>query len=237
MIRELDDNISKYAQEKISDKDIVRLSTRIANKELKDIGKLNELANLPSKEAFVKRLENEIAIQKQKEKERAKQFENVLEEFQKQAQSFHLQSVSIEEKSKQFDEKINQVSSENIQKDLKIQELSKQLEKTKEDEKQRKIDVFIGKKIKSWRRISIIPFIICILILVSGLGYFLYQASWDSQKAMNDFLSWQDNLIFYLVLSLGVIGFSFSCKMLYDCHFSHSQIENFKKGLKIPDDL
>jgi hypothetical protein len=87
LIRELDDNIHKYAQEKIKDEDIIRLSTRIANKELKDLKNLNKLAELPSKEAFVKRLESEIEKQKKKEEERAKQFNNVLDEFQKHSKT------------------------------------------------------------------------------------------------------------------------------------------------------
>ena len=32
ILRELDDNIHKYAEEKISDEDIVRVATRITNK-------------------------------------------------------------------------------------------------------------------------------------------------------------------------------------------------------------
>jgi hypothetical protein len=63
IIRELDDNIHKYAKEDISDTDIIRVATRITNKQLKDIEELNLLAS-NDKEEFVKRLQEEANRQK-----------------------------------------------------------------------------------------------------------------------------------------------------------------------------
>jgi hypothetical protein len=235
LIRELDDNIHKYAQEKIKDEDIIRLSTRIANKELKDLKNLNKLAELPSKEAFVKRLESEIEKQKKKEEERAKQFNNVLDEFQKHSKTLDKQRKDIEKKSKVFDEKLNMMSSDSLSKDSKIAQLEKELEENKKKHFEGKKEVFIKNKISKWRQKSFIPFVIGLLMIIGGLIYFLYQASWNPTEALTLFTAWQNNIIVLFVIFIGGIIFAYSCKMIYDCYFSHSQIENFKKGINIPD--
>ncbi len=235
LIRELDNNIHKYAQEEINDEDIIRLSTRIANKELKDLSNLNKLAELPSKEAFVKRLETEIEKQKRKEEERAKQFNNVLEEFQKHSKSLEKQKGEIEQKSKDFDKKINKISSDNFDKQSHIQKLENELEQKDQKRYKEKSDEFVKKQILRWRLKSIIPFIVSLIFLVCGVLYFLSLAEWNTARALTAFIAWKNNIIILLIIFTGGVFFSYSCKMMYDCFFNHTQIQNFKKGIDIPD--
>lgn len=47
IIKELDDNIQKYRKDyNLTDKDVVNLSTRIANRQIKDVDSLNQLAKM-----------------------------------------------------------------------------------------------------------------------------------------------------------------------------------------------
>jgi formate hydrogenlyase subunit 3/multisubunit Na+/H+ antiporter MnhD subunit len=134
-----------------------------------------------------------------------------------------------------FDEKLNMMSSDSLSKDSKIAQLEKELEENKKKHFEGKKEVFIKNKISKWRQKSFIPFVIGLLMIIGGLIYFLYQASWNPTEALTLFTAWQNNIIVLFVIFIGGIIFAYSCKMIYDCYFSHSQIENFKKGINIPD--
>ena len=69
IIKELDDNIQKYKDASISDKDILRIATRITTHQLKNIEELNEIAESDSKQ-FVQKLKEEADKQKQEDDKR-----------------------------------------------------------------------------------------------------------------------------------------------------------------------
>lgn len=77
IIKELDDNIQKYKDASISDKDILRIATRITTHQLKNIEELNEIAESDSKQ-FVQKLKEEADKQKQEDDKRIARFEDVL---------------------------------------------------------------------------------------------------------------------------------------------------------------
>jgi len=118
-----------------------------------------------------------------------------------------------------------------------LKEKEEQIEKIKEKERVKKEKEFIRKKVKRWRFKSSMLFLICFIFFIAGILYFPYRAGWDMTKAKENFIAWQDNFLVFGILFLVAIIFAYSIKMFYECWFSHSQIENFKKGIEIPEDL
>lgn len=82
IIKELDDNIQKYKDASISDKDILRIATRITTHQLKNIEELNEIAESDSKQ-FVQKLKEEADKQKQEDDKRMARFEDVLKKLER----------------------------------------------------------------------------------------------------------------------------------------------------------
>lgn len=82
IIKELDDNIQKYKDASISDKDILRIATRITTHQLKNIEELNEIAESDSKQ-FVQRLKEEAGKQKKEDDKRIARFEDVLKKLER----------------------------------------------------------------------------------------------------------------------------------------------------------
>ncbi|MBF2024124.1 hypothetical protein H0I72_06760, partial [Flavobacterium psychrophilum] len=102
ILRELDDNIHKYAKEEISDTDIIRVATRITNKQLRDIENLNELAETDKVE-FVKRLEEEANKQKRLEELRIKKLEHIFKNISEKSDELEKTRKEFEEKAKEID--------------------------------------------------------------------------------------------------------------------------------------
>ena len=82
IIRELDENIRRYAKERLTSKDIINISSRIVNKQLKNLKQLNEIAETDSEE-FVKRLQSEAQKQAVIENARLQRFQDLFKSMQK----------------------------------------------------------------------------------------------------------------------------------------------------------
>src|SRR5690606_14327710 len=178
ILRELDDNIHKYAKEEISDTDIVRVATRITNKQLKDIEELNLLAE-KDKEQFVKRLEDEAAKQKRLEESRIKKLEKVFEEIALRTDELEKSKSTYEEKAKVFDSVIN----EKREADSKVKTLEEKLleEQNKSREIQR--NLWIKSELRKWRKKSWIEFSIPSILFLFALLYILYSSNWNLNRS------------------------------------------------------
>ena len=82
IIKVEEDNIQKYKDDSISDKDILRIATRITTHQLKNIEELNEIAESDSKQ-FVQKLKEEADKQKQEDDKRIARFEDVLKKLER----------------------------------------------------------------------------------------------------------------------------------------------------------
>ncbi len=123
IIRELDDNIHKYAAEEITDTDIVRIATRITNKQLLDIESLNRLSK-NNKVEFINRLKKEAEKQAEQEAERSKKMDKLIKELSDKGESFHKLKIEFEQKLKSLDQKESELKDQESSKDVKISELS-----------------------------------------------------------------------------------------------------------------
>jgi hypothetical protein len=230
IIRELDDNIHKYAKEDISDTDIIRVATRITNKQLKDIEELNLLAS-NDKEEFVKRLQEEANRQKKIDENRIQKLEKVFKNISKRTDELEKTKQEFQEKSKHIDAILKE-------KESKESELEDKL--LIEQNKNREIlrDNWYSKQLKKWRRKTWIEFFVFALIFIAGILYILFESNWNFTQAIDYFKELKANIIFSGLVSLILFIWNyFTIKTLYAKYRSHSNIQNFKNGLKIPENM
>lgn len=232
ILRELDDNIHKYAKENISDTDIIRVATRITNKQLKDIEELNSLAE-KDKAEFVKRLEEEANKQKKIEETRIKKLERVFKDISIRTDELEKTKKKFEVKSKEIDSIVQEkTNSEN-----KVNELETEFLKEKNKNREINRDKWIGKELTKWRRKSWIEFFISILVFGLGIVYILYHSNWNITQSVEYFKILNSNILISSLISIAMFIFSgMTLKTLFGKYRNHSNIQNYIKGLKIPED-
>ena len=245
IIRELDDNIQKYASDnEISDGDLVRIATRITTKQLTDIEKLNKLAK-ENKEQFIKRLNEEAKKQRELEEERIKKLDEILKRFSHENENLHKIKSDFEAKSKTFDEKISSINDEKTLKDKTIQDLNSELEKErllrKKDENKIRAELkegYVDECVVKWQKKTINELLIWAIVVIAGIVYFLWSSNWDLTQAIDLYSALQKNIIFSSIISIvGLVFSAITIKKWYDKNHNHSNIENYKKSLKIPNDF
>ncbi|MEC4052604.1 hypothetical protein VSP10_07340 [Myroides odoratimimus] len=203
VLKELDENIIKYGKEAISDSDIVRVATRITNKQLTDIECLNELAD-ENEEEFVRRLKEESKKQEAAEQKTAERITEFIQYAKKEVADVSKIKVAFKE----------------------IQDESKGLQNENSDLKKRLKDDCIRRKVLYWRLRNWLYCVIAFIFLFLLSLYYLRENNFDINKTY-EFV--KDNIIFTTLLGLFMWYFG---KKLYDIHCNHSNIENYKKSLK-----
>jgi len=232
ILRELDDNIHKYAKEEVSDTDIIRVATRITNKQLKDIEELNNLAE-KDKAQFVKRLEEEANKQKHLEETRIKKLERVFKDISLRTDELEKTKKEFEDKSKDIDTVINDKNKS----DSKVTDLESKLLIEKNKNREIKRDKWIQKQLIKWKEKSWIEFSVFILLFVLGIIYILYHSNWNYINAVEYFKNLNSNIIVSGLVSLTLFVFSgITLKTLLGKYRNHSNIQNYLKGLKIPEE-
>lgn len=232
ILRELDDNIHKYAKEVISDTDILRVATRITNKQLQDIEGLNSLAD-KDKIAFVKRLEEEADKQKRLEEIRIEKFKKVFKEISIQNEEL----LKIKEEFTTKNNNFKQIKSEEELLSAKIANLQNELLQEKNKNREILRTNWIDNQVSNWRKKSWIEFSIFIIVFLSSIAYILYQTNWDINNAVKYYKTLDTNVIFSgLTTIFGFIFMSVTLKTLYDKYRNHSNIQNYVKGLKTSKD-
>lgn len=112
IIKELDDNIQKYRQDQsITDNDVLRLSTRIANRQIEDVQSLNEIARR-DQAAFAARVKEEAGKQQAIEDERAQKWEALMQVFTESLETLK------ENREKQSQKHAERMSALDIREDL-----------------------------------------------------------------------------------------------------------------------
>ena len=232
ILRELDDNIHKYAKEEVSDTDIIRVATRITNKQLKDIEEFNNLAD-NNKAEFVKRLEEEANKQKRFEETRIKKLERVFKDISLRTDELEKTKKEFESKSKEIDSIVQDKNNSNS----KVTELQSELliEKNKNREIQR--DEWIRKQLTKWRRKSWVEFFLLVFLFGLGILYIFYHSKWAFAKAIEYIKILNSSIISSSLVSLALFIFSgITLKTLLGKYRNHSNIQNYIKGLKVPEE-
>lgn len=98
-------NIAKSI--KITDRDVVNLSTRIASRQIKDVQELNELAH-KDEAAFAARVKDESMRQEQIEVNRAQKFDNLFQMLQGEIKEIKDNQVKMQQK---YNERMHELES------------------------------------------------------------------------------------------------------------------------------
>lgn len=245
IIKELDDNIQKYSKDgAITDNDVIRIATRIATKQLTDIEYLNKLAK-QSKEAFVKRLNEEAKKQKEEEDQRIENMNKTLEAFNKSAADLKKLKEDLEKKALNLDEKVQRLEEEKSDKDAKIQTLQDELQagkfklnKLENEKRTTQREEFIQNKIKKWRRRSIYELVVFISILLGGILWMLWSNNWSLSQMISKYKDLSANIIVSTIISIfGIIFSSITLNTLFSKYRDYSNIEAYIRTIKIPEEL
>lgn len=175
IIRELDDNIQKYKNDSITDRDVLLLSTRLAEGQIKDIEKINSLAETDAI-AFNERIKEEAEKQEKIEYEQNKKLEEIVSKFTEAISDLQSHKKRIDESS---EKKIHQgIEDYKSQHEIEISEKEKEILKIKDDLKiekearQSDQDRIAQYELDNWKR----PRYIClwILLFLCSLVFILY---------------------------------------------------------------
>ena len=108
IIKELDENIQKYRTDyNITDKDVLRLSTRIVNRQIEDVQSFNELAKNNTAE-FAAKVKEEAAKQEQIDNETAKKIQQLLNAMTSGIEELHQHRENQEKKHNLRIEELNE---------------------------------------------------------------------------------------------------------------------------------
>ncbi len=245
IIKELDDNIHKYVQDSsLTDADVVRVATRITTNRLVDIDNLNKVAK-ENKEFFVQRLNEEAKKQKELDDERIRKLDKILNEVAHKSDSLNKLKSDFEKKSKSIDEKIFSITGESLNKDIEIVNLNKLLDeerkmrKKEETERMReKRETYINDIVRKWKQATNLELLVWLVIFLIGLIWLLKLANWRIQNAFVLYEELKANILFSSLLFLsGFIFTGITVRKWYDKNHNHSNIENYKKGLKLPKEF
>ena len=173
LLKELDENISKYSEENISDADIVRVATRITNKQLTNIEEINELAKT-NKEQFVKRLQDEADLQKKIEKEQIRKIDIVFK-------TFKAQNNQVIELKNEYKRKIDDIDKDKND----LSEAKQKIKKQEEEIQNLKIQNFIDKELYRWRNIAKIKLALSVTFLFAIIFGAFYYNNFEISKTAN----------------------------------------------------
>jgi len=234
IIRELDDNIHKYADKEISDSDIIRIATRITSKQLKDVDKLNQLAENDKKE-FVNRLQQEANKQKETESKRLKMLETAVKELNDRTSNIKVVEQEFIVKEKEKDSEISSLQTKTATQNNEIENLRTKLLDEQNSKRSELREDFYAKKIRKWRFKSWIEVLVSIILIIIPFLYLCYQSNWIGSQIADTITKFKAD--FWISIIITVFGFIFSkisLPTLVGKYRSYSNIENFKKGLKVP---
>lgn len=251
IIRELDENIQKYRADVITDKDIINISSRISNKQLKNITELNNLANL-DKEEFVKKLKEEALIQEKEEAGRVEKIEKLFERLETQISSFDKAKLNIKTKETSLNEKeidLNRIKTENenekTSSKIQIDNLSQALDQEKKEKavllqqmRKDKREKYVDEEVRKWRNKSWKQLWVCIVIFLITLFYLFFLSDFDLKKFDDLIKSCKEDLYITATLSFVMFILSFVIlRNLREKHHNNSNIKSFKEMLVFPEDL
>lgn len=220
IIRELDENIQKYRNDgTITDKDVVRLSARIVQRQIDDVQALNELAKKDGAK-FAAKVKEEATKQEQVDNERAlkldmlmksmvKGIEELHQNKEKLDQRYHEKMINLKEQEQAFREKSNQLA-------IREQESKEQLHKAWIRENNRRKSKWkkyqnteFCKKKKLWSRIF--WGVIALLMVIIFLCIFVFGEEVLKFISINSILSIVSSLFFLCFSGIIVKNYSDWC--------------------------
>lgn len=181
IIKELDDNIQKYKNDSVTDRDVMLLSTRLAEGQIRDIEKINSLAKTDAI-AFNERIKEEAEKQEKIEYEQNKKLEEIVCKFTETISDLHSHKKRIDESS---EKKILQgIEDYKSQHEIIISEKEKEILKIKEDLKNEKEarqseqDRIAQYELNNWKRPRCLWLSLLLLLCVIFFVFYFVAQDW-----------------------------------------------------------
>lgn len=210
IIKELDENIQKYKNECITDRDVLMLSTRLAEGQIKDVDKINELAKTDTS-AFNERIKEEALKQEKIEQEQRKKLEEMVLEFKDAINNLQAHKKKVEKRGEiKVQQEIEEYKTKQeaiiTEKDKEICTVKNELE-TEKSNSQEKDKIILQYELKNWERPRYWLFSIMLLIsIIIFVFYFTAQNCNFNYPAK--LLNWIDGLSgIRNVLAMGLLCF------------------------------
>jgi len=216
IIKELDDNIKKYRNASLTERDVYMLSIRVANGQVRNIEKLNDLASTNSA-AFNKAVKEEAAKQEQIELEKTRRLEEIITKVEKSLEELKEHKNQIDHKSEQQQAKHQKIISE---KEEEIQQLRKTVENQKREPLRER---YKRKELKKWRK----KYWLWMILPVVLLGAFWIVSILFPCAIFSHWLT--------ICIITGIISV-FMLKGFYDRYMNEANINSFYDHLQIPDE-
>jgi len=233
VISELEENILKYGEEKITDSDVILLSKRISQNQITSITELNKIAKIdPAK--FVTKIQLEAKRQKETE---AKVYDKLSEAIEKLASRTDKINTDIELNNELKNENNNLESkNKSLLSDLELEkEKSKQLENSIRLPKRQK---FVSRKIFWWRIIPFTFIIISLACVALVIQFQYYSNDLDFIATIKHIYNHDDCFASKCICNIALIILNlFGLKMIYDRYFDDNKIDHFKSKIIIPEKL
>lgn len=250
IIKELDENIQKYRKDTgISDKDVLRLSTRIVNRQITDIQSLNELANKDATE-FAAKIKEEANKQEQIEYNQAQKLEeicssmskaidglrehkeNLDQQHKKRESELQNKQTLLEERERQLTLRQKVSEDKNKEKDAIIETLWKKENQNRTEKREEYLNDVIKKEQKKAR-------ILAIAFILITIGLFVLVNVFDASiKACINKYKWLSiSLLNWTIGILSTILDGYFIRNLCHWYCNPSFANNKKQSVKIPDKI
>lgn len=215
VIKELEDNIFKYCEEGVTEKDILNLATRITNNQIKNVQELNDIASEEKKDEFVKRIKEESEKQEKIEQERSSKLTKLMTTFKSKIKTF---DSEIEAHS----QNANVLSLENEDLKDEVSFLKDELERER-----------TRAAVKKWQNNSLYLLLASLLIFVVFLVIMGFSSQWNFDKFYVNLESLKENIILSGIITVIYSIFNiFVLVNIYNRYFNESNIKAFKDNLK-----
>lgn len=254
IIKELDENIQKYRLDySITDNDVLRLSTRIANRQIEDVQSLNELAR-KNQAAFAAKVKEEAEKQQAIEDGRAQKWEALMQVFtesletlkdnkEKQSQK-HAERMSeldarealLIKRESDVSRKEAQVAKGNSEIETKLRGIWEREMNSRNCRRQ----IYIDEEIKKWKRKASVIGSSCLVLLIVVAVWLIYAQVVESSGAPSTLDILLENKILSIIFTIlvGVLNL-FTIQYWYNCS-KNPAYENNKRQLlnsHMPKDL
>ena len=242
ILKELDDNIRKYKNEKITERDIFLLSTRIANGQINDLEKINKMAGNDS-ESFNQRIKEEANKQEKIEQNRAQALEKFVDAIQKEILNIRENQKDLkktyEEKEIEIQGIVNKKEEEIKKHKAKNQQLGKEnadyLEEINKLRKEKR-ESWLNKQIRKWRWKTwwwIIAVGILLLFILTATIWLQIR-----KPETNEFFKMlSDNPIVTIIVTIISVVIETPLIVNICGKYDISKIKAFEEQLMIPEDL
>lgn len=234
VLKQLDENIYKYAKDNISDENIIRISNRIIVHQLEEIEELNALAE-KDKQEFINRLNEEANKQRETEEKTNQNIKDVLNSFVSEVKNIVEERKIYEDKSAKDEDTIENLQNEI--KDLKVvniknkEEQDKKIQELENKIKNKEIEDYKNTQVEKWQKKNRNRMICFLMAIPLYMIFLLYLNQWNPVAFIT---MWKENPILNIVLT--IILFIVNSIPIYKYHQSHTptQIKAFKENIEIP---